>query len=389
MRYDRDFGPRGSRPGNFAGGGEYGGAYEGPYQPHGFGRGFGSGAMRSRGSWYAGGRRPGNEYEPERGADFEWGGGYIGGRGYGGTNYDLEHGYATGRRSDSRAPRGGRLREGESEFSSPTTRGGYSWGEEEGIEEYGPARYGYGPYFERLRRRRRPDEEIRHDVEETLFFDTWVDADAISITVADGVVTLEGTLPSYEEVRFAVDDAWDVEGVRGVRSQLDVVEAQRRGPGRHDRAGESQLRGQGQERASAGWERHLHGHPQAGAGGEWEEPLQGQTTQPEAEARLDERAVGRASSRHSGRAPEEGDAAGTERARRRGRASEASVMGSGSSDTAKGATRGARSRKRGEAERGARGARPSGRGAKRPESGASGTPDETQDSAGQPGPTES
>jgi hypothetical protein len=186
-------------------------------------------------------------------------------------------------------------------------------------------------------------------------------------------------------VRFAVDDAWDVEGVRGVRSQLDVVEAQRRGPGRQDRGAESQLRGQGQERASADWERHLHGHPQVGASGEWEEPLQGQTTQPEAEARLDERAVGRASSRQSGRAPEEGDAAGTDRARRRGRASEASVMGSGSSDTVKGGTRGARSRKRGEAERGARGARPGSRGAKRPESGASGT----QDSAGQPGPTES
>jgi len=89
---------------------------------------------------------------------------------------------------------------------------------------YGPARYGLGPYHERLRRRRRSDDDLRVDVEEALFYDTWVDADAITVEVHDGIVTLRGELPSYDEIRFATDDAWDVEGVLGVRTELRVTE---------------------------------------------------------------------------------------------------------------------------------------------------------------------
>lgn len=87
---------------------------------------------------------------------------------------------------------------------------------------YGPSRYGLGPYHQRLRQRRRPDDELRDEVEEALFYDTWVDAEAIKVEVSDAVVTLRGELPSYEEVRYATDDAWDVEGVLGVRSELTV-----------------------------------------------------------------------------------------------------------------------------------------------------------------------
>ena len=87
---------------------------------------------------------------------------------------------------------------------------------------YGPARYGLGPYHQRLRTRRRPDDEVRKDVEDALFYDTWVDAEAITVEVKDGVVTLKGELPDYHEVRYATDDAWDVDGVRGVHCQLTV-----------------------------------------------------------------------------------------------------------------------------------------------------------------------
>lgn len=87
---------------------------------------------------------------------------------------------------------------------------------------YGPSRYGLGPYHERLRKRRRPDAELREEVDEALFYDTWVDAEAITVEVKDGVVTLRGELPSYEEIRYATDDAWDVDGVVGVRSELTV-----------------------------------------------------------------------------------------------------------------------------------------------------------------------
>jgi len=92
----------------------------------------------------------------------------------------------------------------------------------------GPARYGLGPYYRRLEQRRRPDDELRHEVEEALFFDTWVDAEAIAVEVLDGVVTLRGELPDHEEVRYATDDAWDVDGVRGVRCELRVNGARRK-----------------------------------------------------------------------------------------------------------------------------------------------------------------
>ncbi len=90
---------------------------------------------------------------------------------------------------------------------------------------YGPARYGLGPYHERLRRQRRTDDELKEEVAEALFYDTWVDADAITVEVSDGIVTLRGELPDYDEIRYATDDAWDVEGVRGVRSELSVGES--------------------------------------------------------------------------------------------------------------------------------------------------------------------
>lgn len=87
---------------------------------------------------------------------------------------------------------------------------------------YGPARYGLGPYHQRLRSRRRPDDEVKKEVEDALFYDTWVDAEAITVEVKDGVVTLRGELPDYHEVRYATDDTWDVDGVRGVHCQLTV-----------------------------------------------------------------------------------------------------------------------------------------------------------------------
>jgi len=106
--------------------------------------------------------------------------------------------------------------------------GGHA-GRDEGGDEgtFGPARYGLGPYHQRLRKRQRPDEELKSDVEDALFYDTWVDAEAITVEVSGGVVTLRGELPDYDEVRYATDDAWDVEGVRGVRSELRVNSARR------------------------------------------------------------------------------------------------------------------------------------------------------------------
>jgi hypothetical protein len=230
-----------SRPAESLEGGYGGAGAEGERRPvrHGYAMGYAGGALRSRGSYQAGQLRSG--LNPRDEFEFEWGDGYVGGRGYGGTNYDYEHGYRVGMRRVSGSGEGARRPERTEEEEGQW--GGY-------VARYGPARYGYGPYYERLLRRRRSDEEIREDVEETLFYDTWVDADRIEVSVEDGVVTLHGTLPSYEEVRYAVDDAWDVDGVRGVRSELKVE-----APPRERRGQGAASAGQGGEeapRAAAG-----------------------------------------------------------------------------------------------------------------------------------------
>ncbi|HEX6939533.1 MAG TPA: BON domain-containing protein [Longimicrobiales bacterium] len=226
---------RGAEParGEWMGRGEYGAVYEAPYRAgfHGYGMGYRGGALRSRGSYEAGQLRSG--LNPVDEFEFEWGGGYVGGRGYGGTNYDFEHGYQTTARPRY-APRMAGVPPRARRPAGPVGRGfetrpepGRPYGETQG-----PARYGYGPYHHRLRRRRRSDEQIRADVEETLFYDTWVDADRIQVEVEDGVVTLRGTLPSFDEIRYATDDAWDVDGVRGVRTELTVEAPARGGAGR-------------------------------------------------------------------------------------------------------------------------------------------------------------
>lgn len=142
-------------------------------------------------------------------------------------------------------------------------RGRRPWGDvgggpaverEEGWETgaiYGPARYGLGPYHERLRRHRRSDEELKEEVEEALFYDTWVDADAIAVEVSDGIVTLRGELPDHEEIRYATDDVWDVDGVRGVRSELTVRDGTRR-TGGAERAAPAAAPAAGEEGAAAG-----------------------------------------------------------------------------------------------------------------------------------------
>jgi len=167
------------------------------------------------------------------------GGGFGGDVMPGGGNYDREAaareaytpgGFGPGwmRRArgydpDFRPPQG--LGGGQPAFD----RGGEGAPWEEGDESLnGPARYGLGPYYRRLEQRRRPDDEVRKEVEEALFYDTWVDAEAISVEVSDGVVTLRGSLPDHDEIRYATDDAWDVDGVRGVRTELRVDTARRK-----------------------------------------------------------------------------------------------------------------------------------------------------------------
>jgi hypothetical protein len=160
------------------------------------------------------GPRPGPGGPPPRGGGFGPERGYAHGGPAGGGDFRPHPGRGGGWVDRERGPGHGWTGVEEPEAMEA------AWAQDEPV--YGPARYGLGPYHQRLHTRRRPDAELKEEVQEALFYDTWVDAEAITVEVSDGIVTLTGELPDYEEVRYATDDAWDVDGVRGVRTQLTV-----------------------------------------------------------------------------------------------------------------------------------------------------------------------
>lgn len=66
------------------------------------------------------------------------------------------------------------------------------------------------------------DEDILDAVRRRLYEDVWVDIDRIDVEVEDGIVTLRGEVDDFMEARYAWDDAWETEGVRGVINHLTV-----------------------------------------------------------------------------------------------------------------------------------------------------------------------
>ncbi|HEX2190326.1 MAG TPA: BON domain-containing protein [Longimicrobiaceae bacterium] len=66
------------------------------------------------------------------------------------------------------------------------------------------------------------DGEIRDEVRQRLYQDSWLRADEIDVAVEDGVVTLRGEVRDFLEARYAWDDAWETDGVRGVVNNLTV-----------------------------------------------------------------------------------------------------------------------------------------------------------------------
>ena len=67
------------------------------------------------------------------------------------------------------------------------------------------------------------DSEIRDDVINELQWDPQItDPDAIGVAVADGAVTLTGTVPSYAEKLAAARAAERVYGVKAVANDLKV-----------------------------------------------------------------------------------------------------------------------------------------------------------------------
>ena len=69
---------------------------------------------------------------------------------------------------------------------------------------------------------RRSDDRIREDINDRLTDDSWLDATHIDVQVADGEVTLTGTVNSRDAKRRAEDIAERVSGIDDVQNNLKV-----------------------------------------------------------------------------------------------------------------------------------------------------------------------
>jgi osmotically-inducible protein OsmY len=67
------------------------------------------------------------------------------------------------------------------------------------------------------------DEDIDKQIIDQLYWDNSVNAADVAVTVKDGWVTLQGTVPSYTAKLTAGLDAYQVRGVRFVDNKLNVV----------------------------------------------------------------------------------------------------------------------------------------------------------------------
>jgi len=66
------------------------------------------------------------------------------------------------------------------------------------------------------------DDQVRESVYRRMRADAWLDPERITVQVEDGVVTLTGEVDDFLKARYAWDDAWEAEGVRGVVNNLTV-----------------------------------------------------------------------------------------------------------------------------------------------------------------------
>jgi osmotically-inducible protein OsmY len=66
------------------------------------------------------------------------------------------------------------------------------------------------------------DELIKKNVVDHLFWDSRVDSSNVKVEVSDGIVSLSGTLSSLAACNVALEDTFDVSGVRNVIDKLQV-----------------------------------------------------------------------------------------------------------------------------------------------------------------------
>jgi osmotically-inducible protein OsmY len=66
------------------------------------------------------------------------------------------------------------------------------------------------------------DEKLKKDVVDSLYWDSRVDASRIKVDVADGKVTLTGTLSDHTAIQAAESDVWTLSGVKTVVNRLKI-----------------------------------------------------------------------------------------------------------------------------------------------------------------------
>ena len=66
------------------------------------------------------------------------------------------------------------------------------------------------------------DEQVKKAVVDMLYWDSRVDSSDIQVDVTDGIVSLEGTVPSYAAKEVALFDAWKIPGVKHVKNNSSV-----------------------------------------------------------------------------------------------------------------------------------------------------------------------
>jgi hypothetical protein len=208
------------------------------------------------GDFYGGGRSGRGPYEQSQqfgGDDFEQGEGD-----FGSLQRQFENRTGAGGRQGSLGDRFGY--QGPGDYSArPRRPGGFWHADHDGNEDspQGPYRgamgYGDRPGAEPYRARRSPerprgpkgyqrsDERIHEDVHQQLERADHVDVEDVAVSVASGVVTLEGTVPE-RRMKHAIEDIVDgVHGVQDIENRIRVrrpgegePEARRADPGRPD-----------------------------------------------------------------------------------------------------------------------------------------------------------
>ncbi|MEX1827262.1 BON domain-containing protein [Luteibacter sp. CQ10] len=66
------------------------------------------------------------------------------------------------------------------------------------------------------------DMQLRQDIVEELDFEPGIDARGIGVSVTDGVVTLNGHVPSYSQKIDAEKAVWRIKGVKALAQELEV-----------------------------------------------------------------------------------------------------------------------------------------------------------------------